>query len=66
MGSLHLLNKDYQDKKPKFNINIIKKCFFKLYQMHENSIKNPATKKKIKDEPPLAKKKKKKTKKLKA
>lgn len=64
--SKHLLNKDYQDKKPKFNINIIRKCFFKLYQMHEKSIKKPASKKKIKDEPLLSKKKKKKTKKLKA
>ena len=61
MLSKHLLNKDYQDKKPKFNINIIRKCFFKLYQLHEESIKNPS--KKIKGS---NKKKKKKTKKIKA
>ena len=46
--SKHLLGKDYQDKKPKFNINIIRKCFFKLYQMHEESVKNPSPKKKKK------------------
>jgi len=38
--SKEILNKSYQDKKPKYNINIIKKCFFKLYQMHKDSLKD--------------------------
>lgn len=38
--SKELLNKSYQDKKSKFNINIVKKCFLKLYQDYEHNIIN--------------------------
>lgn len=33
-----ILNKDYTEKKSSFNINIIKKCFLKLYESYEKSI----------------------------
>tara|TARA_A100001015_G_C15041400_1_gene739881 strand:- start:2224 stop:2823 length:600 start_codon:yes stop_codon:yes gene_type:complete len=38
--SKHVLNKSYESKKSKFNIDIIKKCFLKLYEDYENSIVN--------------------------
>ena len=36
--SKHILNKSYDDKKSKFNIQIIKKCFLKLYNNYEENI----------------------------
>ena len=36
--SKHILNKSYDDKKSKFNIQILKKCFLKLYQDYEENI----------------------------
>jgi DNA polymerase III epsilon subunit-like protein len=36
--SKFLINKKYQDKKSKFNIQIIKKCFLHLYESYEKSI----------------------------
>lgn len=33
-----ILNKDYSDKKPNFNVQIVKKCFLKLYEEYEKSI----------------------------
>ena len=33
-----LLKKDYTDKKPDFNVTIVKKCFLKLYDKYEKSI----------------------------
>lgn len=43
--SKHLLDKEYKDKKPKFNLIIIKKCFMKLYKMHAQSINQYTAKK---------------------
>ena len=36
--SKKILNKSYKDKKPTYNITIIKKCFMKLYNDYEKSI----------------------------
>lgn len=33
-----LLKKDYTDKKPDYNVTIVKKCFLKLYDKYEKSI----------------------------
>jgi hypothetical protein len=38
--SKHLLNKSYEDKKSKFNIQILKKSFLKLYSDYEEDIIN--------------------------
>tara|TARA_B100001248_G_C27399076_1_gene468379 strand:- start:6493 stop:7071 length:579 start_codon:yes stop_codon:yes gene_type:complete len=36
--SSEILNKSYEDKKSKYNITILKKCFLKLYQDYEQKI----------------------------
>ena len=36
--SNEILNKSYEDKKSKYNITILKKCFLKLYQDYEQKI----------------------------
>ena len=36
--SKFLINKKYQDKKSKYNIQIIKKCFLHLYENYEKTI----------------------------
>lgn len=36
--SKHLINKSYDDKKSKFNIQIVKKCFLELYKDYEDKI----------------------------
>ena len=33
-----LLKKDYSDKKPSYNLTLIRKCFMKLYTQYEKSI----------------------------
>lgn len=34
----HLFNKDYSDKKSKYNLVLIKKCFLELYDRYEKSV----------------------------
>jgi hypothetical protein len=36
--SKNIINKSYKNKKPNYNITIIKKCFMKLYEDYEKSI----------------------------
>lgn len=46
--SEHVLGKKYEDKKSKFNIQIVKKCFMKLYEDYEKTILEENNSEKIK------------------